>query len=150
MHLTIRQLFRLTPLLIGVIVVLGILVFYNLNRAFVYNELATLDLVPKPEKLTELYFNDHANLPNSVTSDPMVSFSFVIHNLETIDYQYTYDVSVNANGTKHIVDSGHVLVKDNQYYVKNERFNLTGALGRQKVMVELINKQQSIHFWVGE
>jgi hypothetical protein len=150
MHLTIKQLFKWASLLmIGVALVVGMLIFYNLNRASIYNELVTLDLVPKPEKLTELYFNENANLPNSATSKQVISFAFVIHNLETNDYLYVYEVSVNVNGTTHIVDSGNVLVKNNQYYVKNERFKLMNSAGRQEVVVELTNKQQSIDFWIG-
>src|SRR5713226_677108 len=150
MHLTIKQLFKLVFLLIGVTLIVGMLIFFNLNRASVNNELVTLDLIPKPEKLTELYFNNNANLPSSATSNQVISFAFVIHNLETTDYQYAYDVSVNANGTRHIVDSGNVLVKNNQYYVKNEKFNLMNSPGSQEVVVELINKQQSIDFWTGK
>ncbi len=130
--------------------VVGMLIFYNFNRASINNELATLDLIPKPEKLTELYFNDNAKLPNSATGNQVISFAFVIHNLETTDYRYAYVVSVNANGTRHIVDSGNVLVKNNQYYVKNEMFNLLNSPGSQEVVVELTNKQQSIDFWTGK
>ncbi|HEY4036120.1 MAG TPA: hypothetical protein VGL94_19350 [Ktedonobacteraceae bacterium] len=89
-------------------------------------------------------------MPNSVTSNQTVSFAFVIHNLEATNFQYTYDVSVNANGTRHIVDSGNVLVKNNQYYVKNEKINLIHSTGSQEVVIELTNKQQSIDFWIGE
>lgn len=124
------------------------LVFFNLNRASIYNELVTLDLIPKPEKLTELYFNNNVNLPGSVTNNQVINFAFVIHNLETTDYQYVYDVSVNANGKRHIVDSGNVLVKNNQYYVKNENFHLMTSFARQEVVVELTNKHQSIDFWI--
>ncbi len=150
MRLTIRQLFKLAPLLIGVVLIVGIAIFYSLNKESVDNELATLDLIPKPEKLTELYFNNNANLPSSVTGNQAISFAFVIHNLETTDYQYTYDVFVTTNGTKRIVDSGSVLVKDNQYYLKYENFNLMKSSGRQEVVVELTNKRQSIDFWIGE
>ncbi len=107
----------------------GMLIFFSVNSAFVYNELVTLDLLPKPEKLTELYFNNNA--PGSATGNQKISFAFVIHNLETTDCQYVYDVSVNAKGTRHVVDSGRVLVKNNQYYIKNEKFNLMSSLGRQ-------------------
>ena len=150
MPLTIKQLFRLVFLLIGVTLVVGVLVFFNLNKASVYNELANLDLVPKPEKMTELYFDDSANLPSAATRNQAVSFTFVIHNLETTDYQYVYSVYVSANGTRHIIDSGNVLVKNEQYYIKTEKFNLPNAPGSQKVVVELTNKQQLIDFWMGE
>jgi hypothetical protein len=150
MHLTTKQLFKLASLLIGVTLVVGLFIFFNFNRAPIYNELVTLDLIPKPEKLTELYFNNNENLPSSATRNQMVSFTFVIHNLETTDYQYVYDVSVNANGTKYVVDSGIVLVKNNQYYVKNETFDLINSSVSQEVVVELTNKQQSIDFWIGK
>src|SRR4051812_15712606 len=100
MHLTNQQLFKLASLLVGVTLVGGMLIFFNLNRASIYNELVTLDLLPKPEKMTELYFSNNAQLPSSAISNQVISFAFVIHNLETTDYQYAYDVSVNANGTK--------------------------------------------------
>src|SRR5450759_2491273 len=149
MHLTIKQLFKLASLLIGVTLVVGMLIFFNLNRASVYNELVALYIIPQPEKLTELYFNNNANLPSSAKSNQIVSFAFVIHNLETTDYQYVYNVDVIANGTRHTVDSGNVLVKNNQFYLKSEKFNLMNSPGSQEVIVELTNKQQSIDFWIG-
>jgi len=149
MHLSNKQLFKLAYLSLGVTLVVGMLIFYNLNKAAIYNELVTLDLVPKPEKLTELYFNNSANLPSSATSNQAISFAFVIHNLEAADYQYVYEVSVSVNGARHIVDSGKVMVKNNQYYVKNEKFNLMNSHGRQEVAVELIDFHQSIDFWIG-
>jgi hypothetical protein len=132
-----------------VIFVVGAVIFFNFNRATIYNELVTLDLIPKPEKLTELYFNNNANLPGSATGNQVISFAFVIHNLETTDYQYVFVVSVNANGTRHIVDSGIILVKNNKYYVKSEQFKLLTSPGSQDVVVELTNKHQSIDFWIG-
>jgi hypothetical protein len=148
MHLTMKQLFKPVFLSIGVTLIVGMLMFFNGNRAAVNNELMTLDLIPKPEKLTELYFNNNADLPGTATQ--VIRFAFVIHNLETTDYQYVYVVSVNANGTRHIVDSGNVLVKNNQYYVKNEQFKSYHAPGSQEVVIELTNKQQSIDFWIGK
>lgn len=147
MRPTRKQLFKLT---IGLILVAGMIILLNLYRASIYNELDNLDLIPKPEKMTELYFNDSANLPSSATSsNRLISFAFVIHNLETTDYQYAYEVSVNLNGTRHIVDSGKILVKNNQYYVKDEELNLMNSPGSQEVVVELINLHQSIDFWIG-
>jgi len=149
MHLTIKQFFKLVSLLIiGMLLVAGMLIFFNLNEASIQNELVTLDLIPKPEKFTELYFNDSANLPNSATNNQVISFAFVIHNLEATDYLYVYVVSVNANGTRQVVDSGSVLVKNNQYYVKDEKINLMNSPGRQEVVVELTNIRQSIDFWI--
>lgn len=150
MRLTNRQLFKLLFSFMGLTLLVGMLILFNVNRAFVHSELVTLDLLPQPERLTELYFNDSANLPSSATSNRVISFSFVIHNLETTDYQYSYDISVHTNDTRQIVDRGIVFVKNDQYYVKHEKFNLVFSSGRQDVVVELTNKRQSIDFWMGK
>jgi hypothetical protein len=148
MRITMKQLFRLAPLLVGVIVVIGMLIFYTFAKTPIHNELYALDLVPKPETLTELYISNQVNLPNPTTPVQAVSFAFVIHNLEATDFQYTYAVSVDANGVSHVVDHGKVLVKNNQYYTRNEKFSLMKYAGSQKVVIELTNKLQVIDFWV--
>ena len=150
MRTTTKQLFKRASLLVGAVLVVEMLFFLNVNRASIYDKLVTFDLIPKPEKMTELYFNNNADLPDSATSNQEIHFAFVIHNLETTDYQYVYEVSVIANGMRHIVDRGNVLAKDNQYYVRNEEINLMNAPGRREVVVELINMHQSIDFWVEE
>ncbi len=141
---------RLIFSLLGVALLVGVFILFNVNKVFIHDELIALDLLPKPEKLTELYFNNGANLPSSATANQPIQFSFVIHNLETTDYQYKYAISVNANGTRQIVDSGTVLVKNDQYYVKYEKFTLMHVSGRQNVVVELTNKRQSIDFWISQ
>ena len=147
MHLTTRQIFKRAFLLIGVIVVVVTLIFFNSNKVSIYNELVAFDLIPKPEKLTELYFNT-VDLPDSVTTDQEIRFAFVIHNLEMTNYQYSYVVFVNTHGTRDVVDRGTVLVQNNQYYVKNEQFRLVHSLERRNVTVQLTNKQESIDFWI--
>lgn len=148
MHLAMKHRFKLASLLIVAALVGGMIVLINLNGTAIHDELVTLYLLPQPEKLTELYFNDNANLPKTATSNQEISFAFVIHNLEAADYQYDYDVSVDANGTRHIVDSGKVLVKDNQYFIKNEKIHLLNSPASQEVIVDLTNKQQLIDFKV--
>jgi hypothetical protein len=123
------------------------LIFLNLNRASIYNELVAFNLVPRPEKLTELYFNT-VDLPDAVTANQEIHFAFVIHNLETMNYQYTYVVLVNTHGTRHIIDHGTVLVLSNQYYIKKVEIRLARSSEKRNVIVELTNKQQSIDFWI--
>ena len=150
MHVGTRQLSKRILVVLGVALAVGVLIFINVQRAVIRDTLTALYLIPQPERLTELYFENSANLSNIPTNNKQVSFSFVVHNLETSDYQYTYDVSVYANGAQHVVDSGKILVKDNQYYVKAEKLALTNVSGRQEIVVELTNKQQMIDFWVGK
>jgi hypothetical protein len=149
-HLTSKRFFKTAFLLGGVALLMGMLLYFNLNRDTISTELAPLNIVPKPEKLTELYFSNNANLPSTAPGGRMIHFVFVIHNLEMADYQYRYKVSVNARGKRQIVDGGNVVVKNDQYYVKNEQFNLLNLLGSQEVVIELTNKQQSIDFWTGK
>lgn len=148
MHLSKKRLFKLVSLLLGLGLSVVIILLLNLNSAAVYKELASLDLGPKPEKVTELYFDNSADLPASATGNQAIRFTFVIHNLETADYGYAYDVVVIANGGRHVVDVGDVLVKNNQSFIKNEEIPLVNSPGRQDVVVELVNLRQSIDFWV--
>ena len=148
MHLTSKQLFNLAFSLAGILLLVGTIIFFNLNEPAIHNELITLYLIPQPERLTELYFNNNASLPSSMTDSQEINFEFVIHNLETADYRYAYVVSVNVHGTKHIVDSRNVLVKNGQYYVKAEKFKFKDKADTQEIVVELLNKQQSIDFWM--
>jgi len=150
MYHTTRQLVKLAPLLIGAILTVGMLVFFNLGGVSIRNELVALHLLPQPENLTELYFDTHERLPKSLTEKQSVSFAFVIHNLEATDYQYAYIVAIQSQGMSQIVDRGNILVKDGQYYTKTENFMLKDTAKEQKVVVELTNKGQSIHFWIGK
>lgn len=150
MHLAKKQLFKRIALLLGLGLSVAIITLLSLNSAAVYKGLASLDLVPKPEKVTELYFDTSADLPASATANQAIRFTFVIHNLETADYRYAYDVVVMANGGRHIVDAGNVLVKNNQFFTKKEEISLLNSPGRQDVVVELIDLRQSIDFWVTE
>ena len=150
MRVETRQLSKRILLVLGVVFAVGLLIFINVQRTAIHDILTALYLIPQPERLTELYFENGANLSNIPANSNGVSFSFVVHNLEAADYHYTYNVSVYANGTKHVVDSGNILVKDNQYYVKAEKLALTNVSGGQEIIVELTNKQQMIDFWVGK
>lgn len=149
MYRTIQQLVKLAPLLIGTMLLVGMLIFFNSDDAAIHNELETLYLLPRPERLTELYFDANEKLPTSVAENQPVHFAFTIHNLETSDYQYTYEVLVKAQGVGHVVDSGNILVKNGQYYSKAEQFSLRESSKEQEVVVVLTNKKQSIDFWLG-
>lgn len=148
MRPAIKKLSKLAPLLVGVTLIVGMLISFSLNRTIIHNELVALDLIPRPDRLTELYFNNNQNLPSSMTNNQEINFAFVVHNLETIDYHYDYQVSMRTNGTRHIIENGIIFVKQNQYFVKHENFKFTGTLERQEIIVSLLNTGQSIDFWI--
>lgn len=104
----------------------------------------------KPETFTELYFEDHLSLPNKVTLFKENSFKFTIHNLENKDMIYIYEVYIDVNREKQMIDKSSVLIKNNEYKTISENFTITIPTQRVKAVIDLINKNQQIHFWMGE
>jgi len=104
----------------------------------------------KPETFTELYFEKHLSLPNKVTLFKENNFNFTIHNLENKDMEYPYEVYIDVNGEKQMINKSSVLIKNNEYKIISEDFTITIPMQRVKVVVNLINKNQQIHFWMGE
>jgi len=104
----------------------------------------------KPETFTELYFEEHLSLPNKVTLFKENNFKFTIHNLENKDMEYPYEVYIEVNGERQSIDKNSVLIKNNEYETISEDFTITVPMQRVKVVVNLINKNQQIHFWMGE
>jgi hypothetical protein len=104
----------------------------------------------KPETFTELYFEDHLSLPNKVTLFKENNFKFTIHNLENKDMEYPYEVYIDVNREKQMINKSSVLIKNNEYKTITEDFTITVPMQRVKVVVNLINKNQQIHFWMGE
>ena len=113
-------------------------------------EALTLATTVKPETFTELYFEDHLLLPNKVTLFKENNFKFTIHNLENKDMEYPYEVYIGVNGGKQMIDKSSVLIQNNEYKTISEAFTIIVPIQRAKVVVNLINKNQQIHFWMGE
>ena len=110
----------------------------------------------KQETFTELYFEDHLSLPSKVTFFKENNFKFVIHNLENKDMEYPYEVYIDLRGEKLIIDKGSVFLKINEYKTITENFTITipidelFQLQRLKIIVNLVSKNQQIHFWMGK
>jgi len=143
-----KLIIRIGLLLLVACFVLGI--FLLVNYVPSVKEALILATTVKPETLTELYFENHLSLPNKVTLFKKNNFKFTIHNLENKDMEYPYEVYINVNGVKHIIDKSSVLIRNNEYKTITEDFALTISTQRAKVVVSLINKNQRIHFWIEE
>jgi hypothetical protein len=104
----------------------------------------------KPETFTELYFEDHLSLPNKVTLFKENNFKFTIHNLENKDMEYPYEVYIDVNREEQMINKSSVLIKNNEYKTITEAFTIIVPIQRAKVVVNLISKNQQIHFWMGE
>jgi len=113
-------------------------------------EVLILATTVKLETFTELYFEDHLSLPNKVTLFQENNLKFTIHNLENKDMEYPYEVYIDVNGEKQMIDKSSVLIKNNEYKTISEASTIIVPIQRAKVVVNLISKNQQIHFWMGE
>lgn len=102
----------------------------------------------KKEAFTELYFEDHLNLPKQVASSQEYSFQFTLHNLEDKNMKYRYEVYLDIGDEKLFLDKGTIFLKNNEYKTTQEIFTKNGSLYKGKIVVNLINKNQQISFWI--
>jgi hypothetical protein len=102
----------------------------------------------KPETFTELYFEDHLNLPNKITPNKVYSFKFDVHNLENKDMTYPYEIYLQAGNVKLPIKKAVITVKNNQYQTVKEDFLIDAPISRSEIVVNLINKNQQIDFWI--
>jgi hypothetical protein len=109
----------------------------------------TLATTAKPEAFTELYFEDHNDLPKTIERYKEYSFSFTIHNLEHKDVEYSYIVYLQRDSGRTILDSGRFSLQNDEYKSQREDF---GPLEntRTQIVVEITNKNQQIDFWMEE
>jgi len=134
-------------LLVVWFIVVGFLVVECVPSA---KEALILATTVKPETFTELYFEDHLSLPNKVTLFKENNFKFTIHNLENKDMVYIYEVYIDVNREKQMIDKNSVLIKNNEYKTITEDFTITVPTQRVKAVINLVGKNQQIHFWMAE
>ena len=92
---------------------------------------------------TELYFVD--DLPKTINMYEKYHFSFGIHNLENEDMVYNYVIYF---GNKKI-NQAYISLEHNKTSVINQGFIVKSEIENStKVSVQLLNKDQEIHFWV--
>jgi hypothetical protein len=130
-------------------IILGIGALLFTIPSFQHN--ISLATASKSERFTELYFDNHLNLPKSNTLKQPQTFSFTIHNLEnkTIDYPYEIYIEDTAGSRSGIITNS-VRISHDQVKTITESFEILAPVKRAKVVVNLMNKKQEIHFWIGE
>lgn len=129
------------------IFVLCTLVFVaNDQKVNIYNVMNKLKLIHRPERFTELYFENHANLPKKMAKGETISFSFTIHNVEGSDTEYPYAVYFKNSYGITKVDKNTVLVKDNEYKTITKSYTFRSGSTEEILYVELIDQKQELHF----
>ena len=90
------------------------------------------------EPLTELYFENHAQLRANIFSGVEYNFSFTIRNLEYQDMAYNYRISAfKGDEFWYELDSGRVEVGDNESVTVFEDYVLSKGFGRARVQVDV-------------
>lgn len=132
-------------IIISEICILG---FNVLSQNSNFMNTVALATTVKPETFTELYFENNAKLPSTVTQNKTFHFSFTVHNLEYQKYTYPYEVSLQQNGKNIEVSKGTFTLQQNQYKTIAETYILTQQITRAKIDVNLTNLNQDIFFWI--
>ncbi|MHB1276455.1 MAG: hypothetical protein ACYCXQ_02830 [Candidatus Humimicrobiaceae bacterium] len=128
-----------------------VLVFFQIAKYVPsVKEAFFLSAHPKQETFTELYFENHLSLPDKFILSKEYNFKFTIHNLENKDMEYPYEVYIDINGKKQVIDKSSVLIKNNEYKTITINFAIAIPIQRFKVVVDLIKKNQQIDFWMTE
>ena len=92
---------------------------------------------------TELYFL--SDLPKTVEANKEYNFSFAISNLEKKNMDYYYIVNEKPNEIK----QGYVNLNHGEIEIINQKFLVGNKTeSPMKISVQLLNKEQEIHFWV--
>jgi len=136
--------------------------------------LAVLSQIPIGiEPLTELYFENHTELPKHLFLEKTYNFSFTIHNLEEqdMDYDYTIEVFDNEGNFMFEINKGSFFLANEEYQTFEQDFRFIRNFDRARINIKIIKNppeeepwfkkklwwadpnyptEINIHFWVEE
>lgn len=101
----------------------------------------------KPETFTELYFENHLNLPSVVNVGKKYKYTFTIHNLEYETKDYPYEIYIDTEEKKEYLEENSVTLTHDDSVTLNKAFVVTTAT-RSALVVNLTDKNQEIRFWM--
>jgi hypothetical protein len=104
-------------------------------------------LIPRPERFTELYLNDHTTLPKTLHKGAVVPFSFTIHNLngQTVMYHYVvYAQSIDGSTTT--IDTNTVRIDDGESTIIRKFYTYNATSTPITIYIELPDQGQTLHF----
>lgn len=137
-------------LVVGSVIVgltIGALVLYPRYESVITAQLKEWKVVPLPEPLTELYFEDHLTLPSRVVSGDPISFRFTIHNVEYRTVSYFYTIDLEGETTREVKRGTSLLEHDKSATIPIDLEDVP-ITTRSAIVVNLPEQDQRIHFWV--
>ncbi len=132
------------------------------NATAINHQLHAWKLLPEPERLTELYYENHTKLPTTFTVETPLQFSFTAHNLEyqTATYYYTISQSSEDGKKSQTLSSGSFTLPQDAYHTQpivvapvyqsqfSARSQITTTIKADITGGPAVN--ESIHFWVSK
>ena len=140
----------MAPFIVGIVIV-GVILIGIVAAQPIKSQLNAWKLLPQPERLTELYFNNSAHLPARYTPGQPQTLSFTVHNLEyrTMSYPYTVTATPDGSQTATPLASGTLKnLSQNQAIATPLNFTLPDLGPRVKVSINLPSVNESIDYWV--
>lgn len=144
------------------ILALAIVTVGYVQRQAIYDQIYDWKLIPRPERLTELYFTDHTTLPKTYTPGETQKVKLTVHNLEYRDTEYTYEITMADENGENVVplSSGSFKLAHDGTISQSPDVTLVDQGKRSKITVKLTyqgikfgedeptTQTQSIHYWV--
>ncbi|HEU4913853.1 MAG TPA: DUF1616 domain-containing protein [Candidatus Saccharimonadales bacterium] len=147
---------------VGIMLVLAVGAYAG--RHAIYDQLYDWKLIPRPERLTELYFTEHTKLPRTYQSGQQQAVRFIVRNLEYRTTTYTYVVTQEAEAGKASQELARGIFTLGQD--KSKRLDvpvqLTNQGAKSRIVVTVIydgiafgqdapsKQQQAIYYWVAK
>ncbi len=133
-----------------------------MNQATIVKQLDDWQLLPRSERLTELYFTDSRLLPVSLKSGATQEVPFTVRNLEhrTTAYQYKLVALPAQGGTEQLLKSGTFMLTHEHSQVINPTITIPSLGNQIAVRIDLEYggiafgsdvpraQKQSIHYWI--
>ncbi|HXH27347.1 MAG TPA: DUF1616 domain-containing protein [Candidatus Acidoferrum sp.] len=132
------------------------------SHVAIADQLNTWQVLPRPERFSELYFTDYHQLPASLYVGSTQRVRFTVHNLEhrTTTYQYTIVAFAPDRLAQQQLASGSLTLGQNESQVITQALT-TPALS-QRIMIQVSlqysgilpggvqpsTETQSIHYWL--
>lgn len=147
---SVRSRRRLITLVVAVVLVLVALAGALVSHSQLKRQLDAWGLLPRTQKMTELYFTSPSSLPADFSPRRATPVAFTVHNLEheTVRYRYKIIERSDSGSRPSVLDSGTFTLPSGGYHEELASVLLEPFSRRVAVEVSLEDQGSSIYFWV--
>jgi hypothetical protein len=141
--------------------VIGLSVLAVMCQPAIARQMDEWRLLPRPERVTELYFTDYRNIPGTDSFDLTQTVTFTVHNIEhrTTTYHYELTSQAEADNKEHLMAKGSFTLAHGHSLATTKNITPIASDARSTVKVNLeyeeialgaskpTPQKQSIHYW---